>query len=140
MGSRRAGREAAMRILYSMEFSSQSADQSAADYWLEHKVSDQLRDFTMTMVNGVNEARAELDAIISSASDNWPVARMADIDKNILRIAAWELKEHPEIPTPVIIDEAIEMAKQYAAPDSASFINGILGRIQKEIRIGQGGH
>ncbi len=140
MGSRRAGREAAMRILYSMEFSAQSADLAAADYWLEHKVSDQLKDFTMTMVNGVNDARAELDAIISAASDNWPVARMADIDKNILRIATWELKEHSEIPTAVVIDEAVEMAKQYAAPDSSSFINGILGRIQKDVRNGREGN
>lgn len=138
MGSRRAGREAAMRILYSMEFSAQPAGQAADDYWLEHNVSDQLKMFTMTIVNGVDEGRAGLDAIISAASDNWPVKRMADIDKNILRIATWELKEHPEIPTAVIIDEAVEMAKQYAAPDSSSFINGILGKIQKEIRTGQG--
>lgn len=137
MGTRRAGREAAMRILYSMEFSAQPAEQAAADYWLEHNVSDQLKAFTMTIVNGVDAGRAGLDAIISAASDNWPVKRMADVDKNILRIAAWELKEHPETPTAVIIDEAVEMAKQYAAPDSSSFINGILGRIQKEIRTAQ---
>ena len=140
MGTRRAGREAAMRILYSMEFSSQPAEQAAADYWLEHKVSDQLKTFTMTIVDGVTAGRTGLDALISAASDNWPVARMAGVDINILRIATWELKEHSETPTAVIIDEAVEIAKQYAAPDSASFINGILGKIQKELRTGQGEH
>jgi len=123
-----------MRIMYSMEFSGQSPEEGAADYWASHKVSEQMKEFTMKIVEGVTKARVAIDDLINRASENWPLTRMAAVDRNILRVAVYELTECADVPTAVAIDEAVEIAKQYAAPEAASFINGVLGKIQKEVR------
>lgn len=133
-GLRRAAREAAMRIMYSMEFSGQTPEAAATDYWAAHKVGDAMRAYATQILDGVAARRAEIDAVINGASDNWPLARMAAVDRNILRVAAYELMQCPDVPTAVAINEAVEIAKQYAAPETASFINGILGKIEKEVR------
>lgn len=122
-----------MRILYSMEFSGQSAEEAADGYWAEHKVSDETREFIMNIVAGVAKLRETLDTCIAGASKNWPVHRMAPIDRAIVRMAAYELKE-TDLAAAIIVNEAVEIAKKYAAPDSPSFINGILGKIVEQTR------
>lgn len=134
MGTRRAAREAAMRILYSVEFSGLSVEQAAGDYWASHHVSEKTSGFSMNIVNGVDRNRKELDALIKTASRNWPLERMAAVDRTIVRMAAFELKEMPDTPTAVIVDEAVEIAKVYSAPDSPSFINGVLSKIVEHTR------
>jgi N utilization substance protein B len=132
--NRRSAREAAMRILYGVEYSGNVADasQAAQDYWSTHKVSDEMREYAMGIVNGVEKKKTELDALIKGASENWPLERMAAVDRNILRVAAWELLECPDVPTAVAVDEALEIAKRYSALESVSFINGILGKLAKD--------
>lgn len=120
-----------MRIMYSIEFSGET---SADDYWSTHKGSETMRENTMKLVSGVGRKKAEIDALINGASDNWPMERMAVVDRNILRIASYELTECPDVPVAVVVDEALEIAKNYSSPDSVPFINGILGKVAKVSR------
>ncbi|MFQ5431571.1 MAG: transcription antitermination factor NusB [Nitrospinota bacterium] len=131
MGLRHSGREAAVKILYSIEFSDNQPDAALSDYWLNHKASAKYKEFTLRLVKGVTEKRPEIDNMINSASKNWPIGRIAEIDKNIIRLAVYELIGCNEVPTAVAINEAVELAKQYSGGKSAAFINGILGEIQE---------
>jgi N utilization substance protein B len=152
MGFRRSGRAAVVKILYSLEFreedkaetptpppSADTISDAALDYWKSHKGSKNLMSYTEDLLNGVLSKQEKIDSLISEASDNWEIDRLPYIDKNILRLAIFELLEREDIPTPVIIDEAVELAKEYAGSESSSFINGILGKIQIEVRSQSGG-
>lgn len=121
-----------MRILYSKEFANSPA--SAEDYWKMHKVSDAMRENAMRLVEGVDKKGKEIDALIKASAENWPLERMAIVDKNILRVAIFELTECPDVPTAVVVDEALEIAKNYASPESVPFIHGILGKVSNETR------
>jgi N utilization substance protein B len=121
-----------MRILYGMEFANEAT--AADDYWSLHKVSDFMRKNATSLVDGVAGNKTEIDALIKNSSENWPLDRMSAVDRNILRIAVYELAHCPGVPTPVAVDEALEIAKQYSSPESVPFINGILGKVAKETR------
>ena len=81
MGLRHSGREAAVKVLYSMEFSGNEADAALADYWINHKGSVKYKKFTLKLVTGITDNRIKIDEMISSASKNWPIGRIAEIDK-----------------------------------------------------------
>jgi len=127
----RSSREAAMRIMYSMDFPGET---KADDYWGSHKASRTKREDAMKIVDGVARRKEEIDSLITGSSANWPLDRMATVDRNILRAASYELLECPDVPVAVVVDEALEIAKQYSSPDSAPFINGVLGKIAKQTR------
>jgi len=132
MGFRRQGREAALKILYSLEFSDIPSGAGAAkEYWSERKGSKSLKEYAFSLVDGVRENLSKIDAMIEEAAEHWTVERISEVDKNIIRLAAYELTECSDIPAAVIINEAVEIAKQYSGKDSASFINGVLGKIEK---------
>lgn len=95
-----------------------------------------LRDFTMRLVSGTLEHREALDALISRQADHWRLMRMPIVDRNILRMALFELLHEPETPRPVVIDEALEIAKRFSTPRSSQFINGILDGVLKSGRAG----
>ncbi len=84
------------------------------------------------IVAGVWGERAHLDAAIGEASDRWRIERMPPVDRNILRIALWELRHRPQTPVAVVISEAVRMAKVYSTERSGSFVNGVLGRLAAE--------
>lgn len=134
MGLRHSGREAAVKVLYSMEFSGNQPDAALSDYWLNHKASAKYKEFTLMLVKGVTENLPKIDEMINSASKNWPIGRIAAIDKNIIRLAVYELIDCNEVPTAVAINEALELAKQYSGEKSSAFINGILGEIQESLK------
>lgn len=134
MGLRHSGREAAVKVLYSMEFSDNEAEAALSDYWINHKASAKYKEFTLKLVTGITERRIKIDEMINSASKNWPIGRIAEIDKNILRLAVYELIDCNEVPTAVAISEAVELAKQYSGEKSAAFINGILGEIEEVVK------
>lgn len=133
MGIRHSGREAAIKVLYSMEFSGEEPEQAASNYWINHKASAKHREFTLKLVKGVFENRAEIDLAINKTSKSWPIGRMPEIDRNIIRLAVYELIGCNEVPKSVVINEAVELAKQYAGKESAAFINGVLGKIQEGV-------
>jgi N utilization substance protein B len=98
--------------------------------------SESLRDFTKRLVSGTLEHRDALDALISRQADHWRLMRMPIVDRNILRMALFELLHEPETPRPVVIDEALEIAKRFSTPRSSQFINGILDGVLKSGRAG----
>ena len=132
MGLRHSGREAAVKILYSMEMSGEEPEPAIENYWVNHSGSAKYRDFTGQLVKGVCENRERIDGMIGAASKNWPMERMPEVDRSITRLAVYELISCNEVPASVAINEAVELAKQYAGKESAAFINGILGKIREE--------
>jgi N utilization substance protein B len=88
----------------------------------------------------VEDHRDEIDALITKFADRWSIDRMPVIDRNLLRIAVYELGWKPEIPLGVAISEAVDLAKRYSTDDSGRFVNGMLGRIGEHLRHDSGGH
>ena len=136
MGNRRKARECALQLLYSLEFTElQGAALEAwiSTYWStfteETKDIQDIRAYMNRLVHGVKTNFDELDDLIQTASNNWKLERMALVDRNILRLAAFELTRMEDIPPKVSLNEAIEIGKRFGTEDSSSFINGILDKI-----------
>ncbi len=132
MGRRRKSRESALQVLYQLNITRQDATTALARFQ-EHFLSQgEADDFLNRLVLGVLEHFSELDRLIAKYSENWRLDRINTIDRNILRIALFELLYCEEIPPKVTINEAIDLGKRFGSEDSGSFINGILDRIQNE--------
>lgn len=133
MGTRRKSREFALQVLYQLNISKQDP-LTALTQFREHFLSDEEADaFQKRLVLGVLEHCSELDRLIERYSENWRLDRINLIERNILRMAIFELLFCEEIPPKVTINEAIDLGKRYGSEDSGSFINGILDRIQHEV-------
>ena len=133
MGKRRKSREFALQVLYQLNISKQDA-LTALTQFLEHFISDgEVDAFQKRLVLGVLEHCLELDRLIERYSENWRLDRINLVERNILRMAVFELLFCEEIPPKVTINEAIDLGKRYGSEDSGSFINGILDRIQHEV-------
>lgn len=130
MGKRRSAREAALSILYQLEFRSGHYPEVCRDYWADHPCPPEVQTFAEELVAGTVAHREEIDSLIASHTEHWHFSRIALVDRNILRLATYELLCHKDIPEKVILNEAIEIAKQYGGEDSSRFVNGILDRIR----------
>ncbi len=140
MGQRRKSREIALQMLYQMEMTDQPPHEAINLYYLlvadaEDRNPDPaaVRPFAELLVNGVYLHRNELDEMIVAASENWRLERMSIIDRNVLRIALYEMLYCHEIPPKVSINEAIDLGKTFGSPDSGKFINGILDHLLQEV-------
>lgn len=133
MGIRRQAREYALQMLYQMDLSGQDVREVARSFWMVNDAPKEVREFVRRLVDGVSERLNALDELISQHSTNWKVSRMAAVDKNILRMAAFELTDCPEIPVKVTINEAVEIAKRFGSAESGAFVNGILDNIARGI-------
>lgn len=133
MRKRTFARECALKILYRIEISKESIEDSLKDFWSKSADSadKESHDFAETLVKGTCENLAAIDAMISKHTDNWNISRMAVIDKNVMRMCAYEMLYRDDIPLNVSINEAIELAKKYGDVDSGKFVNGILDKIKK---------
>ncbi|RMG18321.1 MAG: transcription antitermination factor NusB [Planctomycetota bacterium] len=132
MRARTLGREAALKVLYQLDLRS-DLDDGAIDELvegLEVRPPD-AAEFAKSLVRGVRRHQEAIDAELATVARNWTLERMAVIDRNILRIGAYELLHEPDIPAAVTIDEAVNMAKAYSTKDSGAFVNGILDRIHQ---------
>lgn len=129
MGARTTAREAALQMLYALEASRAPAEQVIHDFWRELPGDAEGRAYADDIVRGVATELDETDSRIRAASRNWRLERMTRVDKNLLRIGAWELLRRADVPRAVIIDEAVELAKRYGAAESGAFVNGVLDRI-----------
>lgn len=98
---------------------------------LERHPEGAARDYAVRLVEGVGEHSVEIDGLISQFAEDWTLARMPPIDRNLLRLGVCEMV-HLGVPAPVAINEAVELAKQYSTADSGRFVNGILSRIDRE--------
>jgi N utilization substance protein B len=133
MGVRRKARESALQVLFQLEFDESPAEDVAAGYWTRRKPVKEVREYGSWLVNGIVRRRDEIDRIIDRISEHWRLARMAVVDRNILRIAVFEFLEEQHIAPAVIINEALEIAKKYSGEQAAVFINGILDTAQKQL-------
>ncbi len=145
MGTRRRAREFALQILYQLDAQAELADEQAiALFWRNFAASaeaegaqpadlGEIQPFAEKLVRGVRQHLAELDAQIQSASKNWRLERMARVDRNLLRLALYELKYVSDVPAKVAINEAIEIAKRFGTHESSAFVNGILDRCREEL-------
>jgi len=131
---RRRAREYALQILFQLDITNgEFNDIIFKDFWENVKEDDEVKEFTYDIVIGTKENISRIDEVIKEAARNWAIDRMAIVDRNILRAATYELLYRVDIPSSVIINEAIEIAKRYSTEESASFINGILDKIQKTV-------
>lgn len=129
---RRQARELALQLLFQAEFSPQISF-STFLHVFENNFSQETREYAEKITKFVNENKLKIDEKLSSVSRNWKVERMAIVDRNIIRIAIFEMKISPEqLSSKIIINEAVEIAKKYGSSESASFINGILDQISRE--------
>jgi len=131
MGSRREGRWMALQTLYLVDTCHIPLEE-ALKTALSPAEASSVRNFAVHLANGVQETKARIDLILAKYAQNWDLNRMATVDRNILRIATFEILFDLETPLPVIIDEAIEAAKAYSTEDSGKFVNGILDKVKME--------
>ena len=134
MTRRSRAREVALQILYEDDLNP-SRNLKAADDFLRRRLQpdDKLIEFARTLVAGVRRNRTELDAVLAARADNWSLERMAVTDRNILRLAGFEILFF-DTPGQVAINEAVELAKRYGGRQSPQFVNGVLDRLLKEHR------
>ena len=133
MGKRRKSREIIIQVLYQMDMSDGDAEENFNLFWQHFNPSDELKEFSQKIVQGVCKHREEIDALIEKHSKHWRLKRMTIVDKNILRSAIFELMFCPDTPVKVIINEAIELGKKFSSGKSAPFINGILDKVSHQV-------
>ena len=130
MTRRSRGREVALQVLYQVEQNAGISSDEIHRFIVRRLLEDRkLCEFTESLTAGVKEHQAELDVMISQVAENWRLDRMAAIDRNILRLGAYEMLYCPEVPAKVAINEALELAKRYSTAQSSRFVNGILDRV-----------
>lgn len=135
MPARHRSRQRAIQVLYQADIRNQPVETALADFYNtlyseeneEQPISD---PFMETLARGTEEQRATLDATISAKSEHWRIERMPIVDRNILRMAVYEM-QFVKTPPPVVIDEAIELARQFSSDESVPFINGVLDAIHR---------
>ena len=133
MGARSSGREAALQMLFALEAGGGSAERVIASFWRETPGDPEGRDYADRAVLGVASELEHVDEAIRKASTNWRIERMARVDRNVLRLGAWELQQSADVPRAVILDEAVELAKRFGSEESGAFVNGVLDRIASDL-------
>ncbi|MBP1775824.1 MAG: NusB antitermination factor [candidate division NC10 bacterium] len=134
MGKRRKARELALMLLYELDYRPSDLAAVLQEFWRDRVVPPEVRAFADALVRGTAEKLAELDGTIEANAAHWSLARIAPVERNILRLAAYELLFRDDIPERVAINEAIELAKQYGSEESGAFVNGILDQIRLHLR------
>jgi N utilization substance protein B len=133
MGARTTAREAALQMLFAIEATGSGVDQAIGDFWRELPGDAEGREYADALVRGVRRDVEQLDERIRAASQNWRIERMARIDRNALRLGAYELLTRTDVPRAVILDEAVELAKRFGSDESSKFVNGVLDRIADDL-------
>ena len=132
MGARRRGRELAFQVLFQMDVGSAGVNYALLNFQDLKHAQKPAADFAAELATGASEKMAEIDEAITKVSKNWNFARLATVDRAILRLGAYELLYRPEIPPEVTMNECIELAKSFGTDDSAAFVNGVLDQLRKD--------
>lgn len=139
MTRRTRGREIALQALYLLD-QNREAPAAEVQKFLHRRLRDpELRAYAAELIEGIREQRERIDGLIGRVAENWSIERMAAIDRNILRLGAFELLNRPDVPVKVAITESIELAKRYSTAQSSRFVNGILDRLQDEAQAARDG-
>ena len=135
MGKRRKAREIALQFLYELDLNTEDDPTARArDFWARHPLVADGRAFAEALVRGTKGNQSKIDQVIAQCAEHWDLDRMAVVDRNILRLAVYELLWGAEVPPKVAINEAIEIAKKFGTKESSRFINGVLDRIHRDLR------
>ncbi len=139
MKKRTRAREVALQYLYQHDLMKRTDVEDLGDFLKEQDEDGEVRQFARDLVEGTCESRAHIDAEIQAVAQNWQIGRMAVIDRNVLRMAAFEILRAGDVPAKVAINEAIELGKRFSTQNSGAFINGILDRIKARAQAKSGG-
>jgi N utilization substance protein B len=136
MGTRRKGRELALQALYQVDLLGEESGGAAVDaFWEACEAPAEAKSFGEELFGGVRSERERVDELIAASSDNWRLGRLSHVDRNILRVATYELLCRRDVPASVAIDEAIEIAKRFGSDDSATFVNGVLDHVAETLGV-----
>jgi len=134
VGTRRKSRELAMQMLFQGDLGKQTPEEVRALFWPSRDdVDAATRGFAEDIYRVATERQAEIDALIESHAENWRLERMAVVDRNLLRAAVAELLGTPNTPAAIVINESLEIARRYGAPESVQFLNGVLDAIARSV-------
>jgi N utilization substance protein B len=137
---RTKARERAVQALYQIDVAASDLDEALERFWKSFEpVEREVREQAEEYVRGVARHRRTIDDAIEGVSSNWRLDRMAKVDRNVLRLAVFELQHRPDVPVKVVLNEAIEMGKKYGSESSGAFINGVLDRIAQDLAPGRRG-
>lgn len=136
MGFRRKGREYALQLLFQADVGGRARRGEVSPirfeaFWAQRNASPEVRAFAETLVRGVETHAADVDRILERHAHHWSLERMAAVDRNVLRLAVYELVYLPDVPPRVALNEAIDIAKKYGSEESGRFVNGVLDDILK---------
>jgi len=132
MGGRHEARQWAVQFLFQRDFNAGDIESALADFWQDKKSGDKARLFAEELIKGVESKKDELDRLIRKYAEHWDVNRMGAVDRNVMRVALYEMIYRSDIPPVVSINEAVEIAKDLSDVESGKFVNGILDRACKE--------
>ena len=136
-GTRRKSRELALQMLFQLDMGKQTTDEVRKTFWSERRdLDEKVRGFADDLFLVAAQRETEIDQIIERNAEHWRMDRMAAVDRNLLRGSVAEFLGYPATPKPVIINEAIEIARKFSSPESAQFINGVLDSVAKDLEKG----
>lgn len=133
MGKRRMARQAAVQFHFWRDMQGGGAPEKMDEFWDFCPAKPNVRTFAQPLIDGMVEHLPEIDERIAKYCDNYELRRIAPVDRNVLRLAIFEMLYRDDIPPVVSIDEAIELAKTFGGPDSGRFVNGILDRVKGDL-------
>lgn len=134
MSGRHESRQWAVQFLFQRDINRGDVAEALQVFWQDKKPSEKSRQFTEDLVRGVEEHIQEIDAMIRGYAEHWDVKRMGGVDRNVMRVALFEMVHRPDIPPIVSINEAVEIAKDLSGVESGKFVNGILDRACKDLK------
>jgi transcription antitermination protein NusB len=132
-GSRRKSRELSMQMLFQADIGKQTPEEVQRTFWeAREEIEADTRGFAEDLFRVASVREEEIDQLIETHSSNWRLARMPAVDRNVLRNAVAEMLGFPGTPAPIVINEALEIARRYSAPESIQFLNGVLDAIARD--------
>ena len=133
-GTRRKSRELALQMLFQLDMGHQEPEQVRRTFWSERQdLDEKVREFADELFRVACERREEIDQLIERNAEHWRMDRMAAVDRNLLRAGVGEFLGFPQTPPPVVINEALEIARRFSTPESVQFINGVLDSVAREL-------
>ena len=134
MGTRRKSRELALQMLFQLDMGKQTPDQVRKTFWSERQEMDEsVRGFADDLFRVATDRSEQIDKVIEAHAQNWRMERMAAVDRNVMRAAVAEMMAYPQTAAPIVINEALEIARKFSSPEAVNFINGVLDSVSKEL-------
>jgi N utilization substance protein B len=136
MGTRRKSRELCLQMLFQSDMGKQTPEQVRNTFWAERSgVDEEVRGFADDLFRIAKERQHEIDDLIQKHAQHWRMERMAAVDRNVLRASVAEFLGYQDTPKPIVINEALEIARKFSSPESVQFINGVLDSVGKELSL-----